>query len=131
MKKLLLVMAVSLLAACGSLQTQQPPTPLEANARSGFDTFAAGTLAPIGSFEWQAAPTYTQNAVLRHNAARALQKGSITLETAEEIQKRTDRVRELLDAAVKADALKMKEAVLLLESAKQKLGAAQALLGAN
>lgn len=74
---------------------------ISAKAESGDGAFVSATLAPFGSFEWVAAPRYTRNAVVRHNAARALRGKKITVAKAQEVLRTTDEVRALLDQAVK------------------------------
>jgi hypothetical protein len=75
----------------------------KATADSG-GVYMAASLAPLGSFEWVAAPRYTELATVRHNAAVKLRKGQISVEQAEAVQARADGVRKLLDAAVAACA---------------------------
>jgi hypothetical protein len=86
-----------ILTACGTTQTPS----LEAPARHTIVGFA--TLASVDSHEWRAAPTFTRLAQLRHNAARALAKGAISVDAAKHIQARADLARKLLDEAATAD----------------------------
>lgn len=95
---------LGLLAAC---VTEQVAQPLEASAAATDDgSYSAATLAPLGSFEWKIAPSYTRNALVRHNTAKALRKQEITLAVASNVLKATDRARTLLDNAIAADARK-------------------------
>lgn len=72
----------------------------------GMGYFAVGTLAPLGSFEWKIAPSYTRLATVRHNAARALKQHRLTFAEAVDVLDATDRARAALDAAVVADSKK-------------------------
>lgn len=92
-----------LVVGCASTS---PPVPiaLQAEAKSVGGYSAFGTLAPLGSFEWQMAPSYTRAKVLLHNAAQRFRKGEISLELATEVLNRTDAAHAALDAAVAADA---------------------------
>lgn len=94
------VFALALLALAGC-QPAAPPLATAPPPR-GVEVFA--TLAPLGSFEWRAAPTYTRNAVLRHRAAVLLNDQRITVAEATRIQASADGVRRLLDQAVRLDA---------------------------
>jgi hypothetical protein len=58
----------------------------------------------LGSFEFEAAPAYTQLAMARHRAAVALGHGSISVDQAEMVQSRADAVRQLLDQSIAACA---------------------------
>ena len=80
-------------AGCAS----QPVQPVASAASGGITAFA--TLAPFGSFEMELAPAYTRLAMLRHNAARQLTQGRITVETAKGLQTKADEARKTLDAA--------------------------------
>ncbi len=128
MKFISLMLMSLLLFGCAS--APKTPVPLASEpASTGIQSYAIGTLAPLGSFEWYAAPSYTRNAVLRHNAAVQLRKGAITVEQAVDIQARADHIRQLLDAAVAADAKKKPtEAQLLLKAAGDRLEQAYAEL---
>lgn len=94
--RLFILAAALALGACASQPA--PPTLAGSGAASGIVLF--GTLAPAGSFEWQAAPAYTALAALRHRAARELRRGRIDAGTARETQRRADAVRRDLDSAL-------------------------------
>lgn len=103
----LAVLAVFALAGCH----QQPATQrvertdaatMAANAESGV--FFTGTLAALGSFEWDVAPLLNHNATARHNAAVALRDGRITKDEAQRILDVTDSARKLIDQALAACA---------------------------
>lgn len=64
--------------------------------------FAAATLAPAGSFEFKAAPAYTQLIMKRHRAEYLLKYGQISKSFAISVQTRADAVRKLLDQAIVA-----------------------------
>ncbi len=101
-----LAVVFGLLGACAS-QQEKLPQPLQAEALSGeLGSFAAGTLAPLGSFEWQISPSYTQIAVTGHNAARALREKRVAFDTALRVHTTLERAKRLLDDAVAADAKK-------------------------
>lgn len=116
------------LTAC----TTPPTQPVASAASSGFVAF--GTLAPFGSFEMQLAPAYTRLAVLRHNAARQLTQGRITVSAAKNIQAMADAARSSLDAAhaetmggqERLSAVKnLKNAQMLIQDAEKLLGGAK------
>lgn len=96
MRILILVLA-ALLSACAAPQAQLASSPARDTG-----VIAVGTLAPLGSFEWQVAPDYTRLATTRRLAARLLTQGRITVETAEQVQIEADAARRLLDEAVAA-----------------------------
>ena len=100
MKHVIALLLAATLTACAT-QTTAPLISAAPVAR-GVQFF--GTLAPLGSFEWQIAPAYTRNAALRHRAAALLDARRITIEQAREVLTHTDRARMALDAAVKLDA---------------------------
>lgn len=91
------------LAACGSAP-EKTQALMGAAQVDPIESFAVGTLAPIGTFEYKAAPAYTKLAMLRHNAAKKLRAGDITVQAAIDLQTAADGVRALLDAAVRDDA---------------------------
>lgn len=99
MWKLILVAVVMVLAGCGTMGATPALQP--APVKTAFVGFA--TLASVNTFEWQAAPTWTRLAALRHNAARALGKQQITVDAAKSIQARADLARSFLDKATAAD----------------------------
>lgn len=103
MNKLLILALAWLLSACASATL--PPT-----KQQGVSVSAFATLASFGTFEMQLAPAYTRLAVLRHNAARALDKGRIPVDAAQEIQAGADAVRAQLDRARYLDAGKAADA---------------------
>lgn len=123
--KTLLILLFLALAGCAA----QPVQPITGAASGGITAFA--TLAPFGSFEMELAPAYTRLAVLRHNAARQLTQGRITVGAAEDIQAMADAARSSLDAA-HAETMDGKEkptarknlanAKLLIEDAEKLLG---------
>lgn len=124
MRTLALIALVLGLAAC---QPAGSPLPATAPAPGGVEAFA--TLAPLGSFEWHAAPAYTRNAALRHRAAALLRGGRITKAQAVEVLRRTDRVRTLLDSAVTLDTGQQPDqAAARLAAARLELDATAALL---
>lgn len=97
-KNLSLLMAATIamaLAACVA-------APANTGAvKSSFTGFA--TLSSVGTFEYEAAPTWTRMAQVRHNAARALTGKEITADIARRIQARADLARSLLNEAMAAD----------------------------
>lgn len=124
--------AITLLAACGATAPKtQVIEPIGVAAESDqVGSFAAGTLAPLGSFEWRVAPTYTRNATARHDAARALRKRELSFEQGAAVLTATDRARTALDAAVKADASKnSKLAEQKAKEAADAVAEAQTILG--
>lgn len=127
MKYFVMALAVALLCACGFIGQQSSQPVGNGNAQGGLVAFA--TLAPIGTFEYKAAPAYTQLAALRYRAASLLRKSRITVAEAEDVQAQADHVRKQLDAAVKAsDANQSTNADVLLASAYVDLAAATATI---
>lgn len=96
MRYLVAAIAALLLAGCAAA-----PQPMEAHGR-GRVVIGAATLATLGTFEWHAAPAYTQLALLRQRAARRLNDGRITVDLARRIQTAADAARAELDEAVGA-----------------------------
>lgn len=91
----LLSLFATLLVFVGLFAGQAQAAPLEAQSRGGIVAF--GTLAEFGTWEMELAPAYTRLASLRHNAARRLESGAITVATAVEIQLIADDARRALD----------------------------------
>jgi len=117
-----------LLAACSSTPDRAAAI-IAAAQLEPIESYAVATLAPIGSFEWQAAPAYTKLAMMRHNAAKALRKGEISVEDAIEVQNAADAIRAVLDAAVNDDvAGRREDATRKLLKAGLQLVAAETLI---
>jgi len=123
MLRILLISLVLALSAC----TSAPPAPLKAAGQGSVAGFA--TLALWGEWESELAPAYTQLAVVRHRAAKALDAGKISVDTAIAIQQAADQARQLLDESRRGDA---KEPTLLqraqLAEAKRLIVTAETLL---
>lgn len=100
MKYFIAILIALSLTACA---TQQSATPLMGATPPSRGSQAFATLAPLGSFEWRAAPYYTRNAALRHRAAALLDARRISVADARDLLNRTNSVRGLLDAAVAMD----------------------------
>lgn len=103
--------AMVFLAGCASVAPAPSTEPVTHQLQGSTDAegtgiFAVGTLAPLGSFEWKIAPSYTRLATVRHNAARALKQHRLTFADAVDVLDATDRARAALDAAVVADSKK-------------------------
>lgn len=98
MKRLAILAAALALSACASAPAQLGSAAPERDS----GVIVVGTLAPLGSFEWQVAPDYTKLATTRRLAARLLTNGRITVQTAEQVQVEADVARRLLDEAVAA-----------------------------
>ncbi len=75
-----------------------------ASAVSGKDVRLNGTMAPEGSFEWKAAPTYTGLFAYRDWQTDRAMSGLIKVETLQASLVRADEVRALLDNALRACA---------------------------
>lgn len=99
MKHLSVLLIALSLTACAAPAT----TPLSSDAQPSRQSRMFGTLAPLDSFEWRAAPYYTRNAALRYRAAALLDARRISVAEAHEIQQRANGVRGMLDAAVAMD----------------------------
>ena len=91
------------LAACSSSPEKTQALATAASIEP-FSSYAAATLAPVGSFEWKAAPVYTKLAMLRHRAAKQLRAGEIGVQAAIDTQLAADSIRAMLDGAVRDDA---------------------------
>lgn len=124
-KLILTALAALALAACA----MAPSQPVAGQAEPG-KPLVVGTLAPEHSFEWRAAPSWTQLLVLRHRTARLLDAKAIDVATAKRIQALADEARAKLDEAAKADtagdAARAERALL---DAQMKLTTATAALG--
>lgn len=101
MKNLFIALVLAVLVV-GCASTPNHAAGLQAD-ESANATAAFGTLASFGTFEMELAPAYTRLAVLRHNAARALRKGAISVDVAKKIQRGADLARVYLDQAKLAD----------------------------
>lgn len=95
LKLLAAVAALVMLAACA-----KPVAQLSGAADGDDGMFAVGTVASIGSFEFKAAPLYTQLAIARHQAAVKLRHREISVDQAQAVQDAADKVRKLLDSAL-------------------------------
>ena len=125
----LAAVAALALAGCGAPPAPPAPVDLLASAPSSGAVEAFATLAPLGSFEWHAAPTYTRTAAARHRAAALLRDGRITRDQAIEVLRQTDQARRLLDEAVTQDADRQAvEAAASLASARAALAVAETIL---
>lgn len=98
MKTIILMAAALMLSACA----KDPGASLSGNAESDGGMFAVATLAGAGSFEFKAAPFYTQLMIERHQAAVALRHHAISVDQAIAVQDGADAVRKLLDASLAA-----------------------------
>lgn len=98
MLRILLISLVLALSAC----TTAPTAPLKAAGQGTGAGFA--TLAFWGQWESELAPAYTQLAVVRHRAAKALDLGKIGVDTAIAIQQAADQARQLLDESRRGSA---------------------------
>ena len=91
--RLMILCATALaLSACAST-----PAQIATTAQTGL--YAAATLARAGTIDEQLAPAYTQNAMVRQRAARALDAGRIDVTTARAVLTQTDAARTALDTA--------------------------------
>lgn len=120
MKRLTILAAALALSACASSPAQLGSAAPERDA----GVIVVGTLAPLGSFEWQVAPDYTRLATTRRLAARLLTNGRITVQTAEQVQVEADAARRLLDEAVAAGGGSAN-----IAQAREAIARAQALIG--
>lgn len=98
MTRLLLIALAFAMAAC----TTSPVAPIQATGQGNITGIA--TLALWGEWESELAPAYTRLAVVRHRAARLLNNGKITVDTAIAVQKTADQARALLDQSRRGDA---------------------------
>jgi hypothetical protein len=70
-----------------------------AKTQPSFQVF--GTLAEKGTWEFELAPAYTENARLRYRAAHQLKAKRISVDLAKQVQKRADEARAALDSSAK------------------------------
>ena len=87
-------LVVLLLAGCATQSLDTRPQTVQ--------LVGVGTLATVGTFEYEAAPDFTRLAASRLRAASLLRNGRITAAQASEVQTVADQVRSLLDRAVAA-----------------------------
>lgn len=121
--RIAVILGVLALAAVACATPASSPIQGAAHPNTGIELI--GTLAPLGSFEWKAAPTYTQNAALRRRAAGLLRAGRIDVAAAQRVQERADLVRSRLDQALAAEQARQNErAEQLLDQARAELVAA-------
>lgn len=97
MRTLMIAAVAAVLSACAA-----PGAQLVSAPERDTGVIVVGTLAPLGSFEWQVAPDYTKLATTRRLAARLLTNGRITVQAAEQVQAEADAARRLLDEMVVA-----------------------------
>lgn len=91
----LLAIALGLTACAGMGATQS----LQASPRSGGHIDAVGTLAVLGTCEYEIAPDYTAVIAARRKAAAELRGGTMSLATAQDVQRLADQARAALDMA--------------------------------
>lgn len=99
MRALIVLMIAFALSACATPQS----VPITAKSSGSVAGFA--TLARFGTYEMELAPAYTRLAALRHRAARDLDAGRITVDTAIAVQSLADQSRSKLDAARRGDMI--------------------------
>lgn len=92
----------ALLFGAAALAASPAIVPIEADAQVGSGIHMTATLASFGSFEWKRAPTVTRLANARRAVLNGLRAGHISVERAEQLQRRADNVRSLLDRATAA-----------------------------
>lgn len=120
----LMLLAVVGLSACASPQTQ-PLTAKPESPSRGF--YAYGTLAPLGSIEWQLAPLYTRVIVIAKTAARRLDAGRIDPDIAATIEAKAKAAKSRIDEARASAArpeiydARVHQATSLLDEADQLL----------
>lgn len=125
MKKILIAALALLLCACAGAPRESAPLTGAASSSGGMAAFA--TLAPLGSFEWELAPSYTKLAKLRFDTAHRLREHRLPIELAQSVLLRTEVVRSLLDQANDLERAGQKgQAISNLELAKQQLVSIQA-----
>lgn len=128
-RTLLIALALAL-SAC-STTPATTPAPVSATGKSGLVGFA--TISLWGTWESELAPAYTRLAVLRHNAARALDANRIPRSVAVQIQALADSARARIDTSRRGNAEQptaaqradLAEAKRLIESAEQLLESKQ------
>lgn len=94
-----ILVCAALLVSAATHAASPAVEPIKADAQSGSGIQMTATLSPFGSFEWKLSPSYTRAAVARRAALIDLRKGRISVERAEELQRRADHVRSLLNRA--------------------------------
>lgn len=96
----LLIVAAVLVIAAGCAKHHSDAVELAAKAESGL--YLTGTLAALGSFEWDAAPLLNDAAVKAHKAAVALKEGRMSKADAQSTLDTLDRAHDLIDQAMAA-----------------------------
>lgn len=117
MRTVLLVISALITMGLSACATSPQTAPIAAKSGSSVAGFA--TLALFGTYEMELAPVYTRLASLRHRAARSLESGQITVDTAIRVQALADQARAKADAARRGD--------LITPTAEQRLSLSQSL----
>ena len=114
MKIIMLLMSMALFG-CANVPVDLMSVSQLAN-QSGFATIADAN-DPV---EMAAAPVYTELAMYRFSAAKALRNKEIPVEQAETVQRNADAVRVMLDSSVKRKSIDgIKAASVLLDTFKE------------
>lgn len=121
MRILLLVLATLVASACAA----PLPSTFDGKASAGGGIQLYGTLAPVGSFEWKAAPAFTKLEMFRRRSIIFLDADRITAGVMRWSIARADEIRKKLDDAAAADrAGEGAKAERLLAEALEDVGAA-------
>lgn len=87
---LFVVLAITLGWYCARPTRAQLAQQISFGASAESQVIVIGTLAPLGSFDYETAPLVTRLAVVKRDAAVSLLRDQITREQAEEVQARGD-----------------------------------------
>ena len=99
----LAAIAIASLPGCSKKSAEHTDiVALAAEAQSGL--YVAGTLATLGSFDWDVAPLKTHAEMVLHQTALALKQGRITEQQAKGTAFAIDRAHDLLQRALAACA---------------------------
>jgi hypothetical protein len=99
---LLVVLAAATILSIVGCKPKNDVTELAAKAESGF--FVAGTLATLGSFEWDVAPLTNHAATALHNVAVAVKDGRVSKAEGQEQVDEIVHAHDLLEQALAACA---------------------------
>ena len=90
------------LVSCGTIQ--QGTQEIGTTSVQVSESFAVATLAPVGTFEWKAAPAYTQLIILTNGVEKLLADKKISIDAAKKVHSAATAIHQQLNMAVELDA---------------------------